>query len=142
MRGQGAKMKKLLSLFLALFMVSGCFDSSENTFKGKLYKYTSSPENMAITLGFDAQEPRFYGKALNNYMGSYKQEGEEIIFSQVATTMMAGPQEMMQAESDYLAALPKVNSFKLDGKKLILKTSDGKELIYEEQPKEENSEQE
>ena len=120
MRGQGATMKKLLSLFLALFMVSGCFDSSENTFKGKLYKYTSSPENMAITLGFDAQEPRFYGKALNNYMGSYKQEGEEIIFSQVATTMMAGPEENMKAESAVLGAIAKVASVKADGENLLL----------------------
>ncbi len=125
-------MKKLLSLFAALFMLSGCFETSENTFKGKEYRLVSSPENMEITIGFAADENRFFGKALNNYMGSYQTDGNELVFSQAASTMMAGPQEMMKAESDYLAAFPKINAFELNGKKLILKTSDGKELVFEE----------
>ena len=124
-------MRKHLSLFAALFMVSGCFNSSD-TFKGKMYKMVSAPENMEITIGFEADGDRFFGKALNNYFGTYKSEGNEFIFSAVGTTMMAGPEAMMNAEREYFGALPEINAYKLSGKELILKTSDGKELVFEE----------
>lgn len=124
-------MKKLLAVFLALFVAVSCSKSAD-TFKGKMYKLTTSPSDMNITLGFDENENRFFGKALNNYFGSYSIDGNEMIFGAIGTTMMAGPENMMQAESNYLAALPNVNGYSLSGKKLVLKTSAGEELIFEE----------
>ena len=46
--------------------------------------------------------------------------------------MMAGPQELMTAEQEYLQFLPTVKHFKLDGEKLTLSGADGKELVFEE----------
>lgn len=46
--------------------------------------------------------------------------------------MMAGPKELMEAEQNYLKALGMVESYKLNGKKLAIKTSDGKTLVFDE----------
>lgn len=124
-------MKKLLSLFLALFLVTSCSDNADS-FKGKMYKMVSAPEDMEITIGFAADENRFFGKAVNNYFGTYKSEGSEIVFGTVGMTMMAAPESMMKAESEYFAVLPEINAFELKGKKLVLKTASDKELVFEE----------
>lgn len=124
-------MKKILVMFMALFMLAACSKDSDS-FKGKMYKLTSAPTNMEITIGFDDNNNRFFGKALNNYFGTYTIEGTDMVFGAIATTMMAGPEEMMSAESNYLGFLPNVSSFKLDGKKLSLIAGSGDELVFEE----------
>ena len=78
------------------------------------------------------QDIRFYGKAVNNYFGSYEQKESSIKFSQVGSTMMAAPEPLMKAESAYFALLPTINSFSLKGKNLILSTQDGKKISFDE----------
>ena len=124
-------MKKLLSAMLALFMVAACSKSDES-FKGKMYKLSAAPANMEITLGFDAKEPRFYGKAVNNYFGSYTLEGQKLSFGPAGATMMAGPAEMMEAESTYLQNLPKINAYSLSNGKLTLTGDNGLKLEFDE----------
>ena len=46
--------------------------------------------------------------------------------------MMMGERELMDVEAAYIENMSKVNSYKLDGKKLYLYTSDGKELVFDE----------
>lgn len=124
-------MKKLLSLMFALVLTVAC-SSSEDSFKGKEYKMQDAANNAEITLGFDAKESRFFGKVVNNYFGQYEVDANSIKFGPAGATMMAGPENLMKAESQYLMTLPTVNSFVLEGKKLTLKTADGKELVFEE----------
>lgn len=124
-------MKKLLSLMLALVVVVGCA-AKDNSFKGKEYKLTDAENGAEITLGFSATENRYFGKAVNNYFGMYTLEGNQITFGPAGSTMMMGPQPMMEAEGNYFKALPMTKTFNLDGKKLTLKTSEGKSLVFEE----------
>lgn len=124
-------MKKILSLMFALALTAAC-SAQENSFKGKEYKMTDVANNAEITLGFDAKESRFFGRVVNNYFGKYEMDGNTIKFGPAGATMMAGPENLMKAESQYLMTLPTVNSFVLEGKKLTLKTTDGKELVFEE----------
>lgn len=124
-------MKKLLSLMLALILTAAC-SSSENSFKGKEYKMQDAANNAEITLGFDKAENRYHGQIVNNYFGQYEVDGNNIKFGPAGATMMAGPENLMKAESQYFMTLSKVNSFVLDGQKLALKTADGKELVFEE----------
>ena len=121
-------MKKLLSLFavLGLFACAG----KQVSLDGE-YVMLNAPEDAEITIGFEGE--RFFGKAaVNNYFGSFTKTDKTIKFGPAGSTMMMGPQEQMEAEQKYLAQLPKVKSFKLDGKKLTLYTSDDQELVYEE----------
>ena len=124
-------MKKLLSCIFALILTAAC-SAQENSFKGKEYKMNDAVNKAEITLGFDKTENRFFGKVVNNYFGQYEIDGNTIKFGPAGATMMAGPENLMKAESQYLMTLPNVNAFVLEGQKLTLKTSDGKELIFEE----------
>ena len=83
-------------------------------------------------MSFDAKEDRFYGKALNNYFGTYKAEKDNIKFGPVASTMMAGPGDEMKKEHAYFQNLDKVRTYSLKGKELELK-GDGVTLKYLQQ---------
>ena len=123
-------MKKIVSVMFAL-LITAC-SSSENSFKGKEYKMNDVTNNAEITLAFDAKENRFFGKVINNYFGKYELDGNNIKFGPAGATMMAGPENLMKAESQYLMTLPKVNAFVLEDKSLTLKTVDGQSLVFEE----------
>lgn len=126
-------MSKLFSLILGTLLFAACTAETPDSFVGKEYKLQNAPANAEITLGFDGKENRFFGKsAINNYFGSYTLDGDKITFGPAGATMMAGPQELMTAEQEYLQFLPTVKHFKLDGEKLILSGADGKELVFEE----------
>lgn len=123
-------MKKIVSVMFAL-LITAC-SSSESSFKGKEYKMNDATNNAEITLAFDAKENRFFGKVINNYFGRYELDGNNIKFGSAGATMMAGPENLMKAESQYLMTLPKVNAFVLEDKSLTLKTTDGQSLVFEE----------
>ena len=109
----------------SLFLFAACSEAQSVSLGGKEFKMLNAPENADITIGFAADEPRFYGAApVNRYMGSYELKGTDIRFVNPASTMMMGPEELMLAERDYLAFLEKVKTVQLQGTKLILGTGD------------------
>lgn len=124
-------MKKMIYAIFALFMIAAC--SKENsTFAGNEYKMLNTTDNAEITLGFDGKDSRFFGvAAINRYFGTYKTAGNNLTFGPAGSTMMAGPENLMKAESAYLQFLPEVKTFKIDGDKLILSNKDGKEVVFE-----------
>ena len=124
-------MKKLFAFFFVLAALTGC-TKAEADLTGKNYKLVDADSKVEITLGFAKDENRYYGKAVNNYFGTYTVEGNNISFGPAGATMMMGPRPQMEAESNYLRQLPTVKTFSLDGKKLVLKTADGKELVFDE----------
>lgn len=124
-------MNKFLSIALALLVVVGCAAKAES-FKGKEYKMANAENDAVITLGFSADENRFFGKIVNNYFGTYTLDGNNISFGPTGSTMMMGPMPMMDAEGNFLKTLPTIKTFSLDGKKLTLKTAAGKDLVFEE----------
>ena len=87
---------------------------------------------MEITLGFDKEAPRYFGKAVNNYFGNYEQKDNKLTFSPAGATMMAAPVPLMKAESEYFAFLATVESFEIKGKQLILSGKDGKKIAFDE----------
>ena len=112
-------MSKLFSLILGTLLFAACTAETPDCFVGKEYKLQNATANAEI-------ENRFFGKsAINNYFGSYTLDGDKITFGPAGATMMAGPQELMTAEQEYLQFLPTVKHFKLDGEKLTLSGADG-----------------
>lgn len=125
-------MKNFWVAAFALVLVAACSEA-DGSFSGKEYKLLKAPENAEITIAFDEKEPRFHGQsAVNRYFGSYKLDGTKLIFGPIGSTMMAGPQNMMEAESIYLQFLPEVVGYKLESDRLILVNKEGKELVFEE----------
>jgi len=107
----------------------GCEKGISGQIKGNLYLLDNAPENMEISLGFDKDEPKFYGQAVNNYFGSYSLNDNKIKFSMVGSTMMAAPEPMMKAENEYFNSLGEMTNIRLENGRLIL-SGDNKELVF------------
>lgn len=90
------------------------------------------PNGTQISLAFDASENRFYGSVANRYFGTYTVDGQkmEIHMSQVASSMMMGLPQAMEAEGAYFKFLPKVKTFTFDGDTLTLKADDGETMTF------------
>ena len=69
-------------------------------------------EQSAITIEF-AEDGQVSGSAgINRYFGlAARDEARELIFSQMGSTRMAGPPELMAQESTYLRLLQEVTSY-------------------------------
>ena len=116
--------KVILTFISAIFLFSACTNKDKQDIVGKEFKLINSPSNAEITISFLPDAPRFAGKApVNRYFGIYTMNGNEIKFFQIGTTMMMGPENLMQAETEYLQALETVESFKLKEKTLLLNGS-------------------
>lgn len=125
-------MKKFWCALFALLLLAAC-NKGNDTFVGHEYKLTDAPENAEITLGFAPEGGKFFGKApVNRYFGSYTLTENEIKFGPIASTMMAGPEDMMKAETSYLRSLSEMKTFKIKDKQLILSNDNGNSLTFEE----------
>ncbi len=127
-------MKKIFA-FLGLIMMLGACSagaSKEAGFVGKTYQLQDAWNNAKITLGFAAEEPRFFGSVVNNYFGFYKTDGNKLSFGDAGSTMMMGPRDEMEAERNYFQLLPKISAYRFEGTDLILLTSDGSEYRFKE----------
>ena len=68
--------------------------------------------------------------SVNQYNATYAVPGEDTmtIDSAIATTKMAGPEELMAQEAAYLAALPQTATYTIDGDQLWLRDANGAAL--------------
>ena len=84
-----------------------------------------------ITLSFTENE--INGNAgINNYFGTYKISNDNISIQGIGATEMAGPDNLMRIEGEYLALLENVKKIKLINQKtLVLTTDKGKTLTFE-----------
>ena len=75
-------------------------------------------------------DARFSGSGgVNRLMGGYTLDGNSLTFSQVASTMMAGPPEAMQQEQAIIAALGSVRGFSITGDQLTLVDAAGQSVL-------------
>lgn len=125
--------KVLLSIVLGLSLI-GC--SSLRTVPnekllGKRYILSQTSKDYKISLNF--AEDNFFGySGVNNYFGKYEVQGNNLKFEAIASTLMSGPTKAMNAEVNYLNSLDKVNSFYFSKDQLVLKTINGKKLLFNE----------
>lgn len=89
----------------------------------------SSDTIIEQTIAFDA-EGEFNGNAgCNSYFGNYEVEGNELSLDAIGSTKMACPEEVMKAETDYLAALEKADTYQIMGYSLQILDADGNILV-------------
>lgn len=112
---------------------AGEISTADLPLEGTLWKLTelngkpvkTTGEEHAPNLIFHAKEKRVSGSGgCNRIMGGYMVRGESIHFNGVASTMMAC-QHGMDTEQAFLAALQKVQTWKLDGSSLSLSDGSG-----------------
>jgi len=80
------------------------------------------------------QDGRLAGNAsVNRLLGNFSQDGNRVSFEAVGTTLMAGPEALMDQERRLLELLPQVSTFELDAKTLTLKTKQGATIVARRQ---------
>ncbi|WP_300364974.1 META domain-containing protein [Brachyspira sp.] len=99
-------------------------------FEGKEFKLSNMFEGTEITLRIDKNS--FTGKSdVNNYNIPVEIKDNKIIMSkQGISTMMAGLEEDMKAENEYLKLLNKADYISYDNNTLYIKTSDNDILLF------------
>ena len=97
-----------------------------------IYQYKKKKTLGEITLNFAKKENLVSGfSGVNTYSGNFEINGENITFSNLASTKLYGPRNVMEQEYKYLTVLPETATYKvLDEKTLKLITSDGTELTF------------
>ena len=92
---------------------------------------TTLPEKDGeITISFD--ENKVNGNSgLNNYLGSFEIKNNSIKIGPVGSTRMAGPENLMKIEFEYLKLLQDSKTIEFNNNLLILTTNDGKVLKFE-----------
>ncbi|NME35492.1 META domain-containing protein [Fusobacterium sp. FSA-380-WT-3A] len=127
-------MKKIFLGLLFLLSLMGCTNSmigKNENLVGKQYALVQQVEakDYQITLNF--AENNFFGFAgVNNYFGKYEIQDKKITFGAIGRTMMAGPQEIMKVEDDFLSKIEKAVSYEISKEGLILTTDKGEKLIF------------
>jgi heat shock protein HslJ len=79
--------------------------------------------DLTATFGEDGTLSGFAG--VNTYNGTYTTSGETITIGPLATTRMAGPDDLMEQETLYLAALAAATVYRLSGDNLELRDDAG-----------------
>ena len=98
---------------------------------GKDVSKLISESEEGITISFS--ENRINGNSgINNYFGDYEIVNNNIKVGPLGSTRMAGPENLMKVEREFLELLGNSKKVKLsDQKTLILTTDKGKTLIFE-----------
>jgi heat shock protein HslJ len=83
------------------------------------------PDEHAPSLALDLEESRVAGSGgVNRLTGTFVLSEDELRFGPLATTRMAGPEDAMRREREFLGALERVTSYELDGRTLTLLAGD------------------
>jgi heat shock protein HslJ len=90
-----------------------------------------SSDDAVITATFGADGTLSGNAGVNQYSTKYKAaaDGTMTIDPQIATTKMAGPENLMAQERAYLAALPKTDTHAIDGDQLTLRDASGAVIV-------------
>ena len=99
-----------------------------NNGKGALQSLAASS---AITATFGADGSLAGNASINQYSTTYTTSGDTMsIDAKIISTQMAGPEDLMQQEAAYLAALPKTATYTIEGDELWLRDSGGAALAH------------
>ena len=126
-----------LLICISMFALGGCSNTS-NALDGTQWKLTGwtlnslNPSDFTITVKFTNGQVAG-SSGVNTYSGAYKLgPGNAFSVGQVASTLMAGPEPAMRAETAYLAFLGQAKSYSITGATLTLYDKGGNQsLIFE-----------
>ena len=121
---------KLIATGLCALALTACGDNAQNPDVLKGANFVSAQPGVDITLSFDPEEMRVYGRVVNLYNGGYTADGDEIKFDGFASTMMMGAPEAMETETEYFQFMPTVETYELSDGKLTLIGEGGKEIVF------------
>ncbi len=114
------------------------FASLKEQLNGREFFIVTDGYNKKASIGF--QGDRVFGfSGINRYFGNYQISGGKFVFDDFGLTQMAGSEEEMTKELQFLDLLRKNKSIKLSGDTLTLVSTEGIELVFKD-PKAVNTE--
>ncbi|WP_064580381.1 META domain-containing protein [Streptobacillus moniliformis] len=141
-------MKKIILTILSAITLFACssiksMDVENQNFVLETIEYTEN--NILNTIGkgmtLQFKSKKLSGKSsINNFFTGYKIENNKLILDGINLTRMAGSQEDMTLESEYLNALSTNKHINKKGEKLILEAQNGMKLVYIQELNSENLE--
>lgn len=87
------------------------------------------PKNATLTLSFEDEDSFSGYSGVNRVLGTYTADEENLIFSSIISTEMAGSQELMAVEETYRTLLSMTEKYHLDEDELTLLTDSLDPLI-------------
>lgn len=129
-------MKKILMFVVMVMTLMACGSKTElkDSLIGKTFILDETVvleeqgEEVSFTITFE--DGRVSGRALNNFNANFVIEGDKIEISPMATTLMAGPEILMQREAEYLMDLTNAKTISLEENKLTITTEEEKVLTF------------
>ncbi len=121
---------KLIATCICALALAACGDNGQNPELLKGVNFVSAQPGVDITLSFDPNEMRVYGRVVNMYNGAYTADGDDIKFDGFASTMMLGAPEAMETETEYFQFMPTVETYEYADGKLTLIGEGGKEIVF------------
>ncbi|CAM3086292.1 META domain-containing protein [Streptobacillus ratti] len=131
-------MKKIILTILSAITLFACtsikpLDVENKEFVLETIEYTEN--NILDTIGkgmtLEFRAKKLSGKSsVNNFFTGYKIENNKLILDDINLTRMAGSQEDMDLESEYLNALSTNKHISKKGEKLVLESKNGIKLVY------------
>lgn len=97
---------------------------------GKEYSLTNMYEGKEVTIAFSDTNMLGGKSAVNNYFTEFSLDGNKLKLNALGSTKMAGPEEDMAVETEYLQILNGADTISLDGDVLTITTTSGTNLIY------------
>ena len=125
------KVVSLTIIVLAFLVLAACSTGSSQALSDSLWMLSELNGNSPlpdtdITAEFGEDGKVGGSSGCNSYTTTYSVSGKKISFGeQVASTMMACPDPVMQQERDYIEALSSTATFEIDEDVLILYDADG-----------------
>lgn len=125
-------MKRILAVAFTLLVLTGCL--GQKGLVGSEYQLVSGSKFLNIIIGF-RDGGKFYSNSINVITGVYQVQGDKLTLAVQKRTHLAAQEafssEYMGIEKKYVSMLPKVSSYKIEGKKLTLFAYDGRSLTFE-----------
>ncbi|WP_297276321.1 META domain-containing protein [uncultured Brachyspira sp.] len=101
-----------------------------NDLVGKEFSLTNMYEGKEVTIAFSDTNMLGGKSAVNNYFTEFSLDGDKLKLNALASTKMAGPEEDMAVETEYLQILNGADTISLNGDVLTITTASGTNLIY------------
>ncbi len=139
--GQGLRRTLVVERFVGVHPGEGCpktdgaampaaAPAPGPSLRGTLWRLQALQDGDGPELRLDADADRVSGSGgCNRLIGGFQLEGEQLRFSELASTKMACPAALMAMEQRYMEALGQVRRWSIDKRNLLLQDGQGRTLL-------------
>lgn len=126
--------KKIAAFLAAGALLAGCTAVGSNRIDIKKiekqeFQLANKYEDIGMTIAFE--DGRIYGfSGINRYFGTASINDKKIEILNVASTMMAGPEDRMNAEQGFLRLLNDANTIEMKEEAVVITTNGNEQLIF------------